>query len=123
MPSPSRLTRNMRVAFGLSLVIGGLLHGSGYGAVVPLVQDVGNDAKVIFPALWIGYAWHYVMLGLIVLVVDGGWKLPALAAIVALVDGVTQVKYFGFSPSEVILFTIAALGVAAATVQRERSPA
>ena len=123
MPSPSRLTRNMRVAFGLSLVIGGLLHGSGYGAVVPLVQDVGNDAKVIFPALWIGYAWHYVMLGLIVLVVDGGWKLPALAAMVALVDGVTQVKYFGFSPSEVILFSIAALGVAAATVQRERSPA
>ena len=63
------------------------------------------------------------MLGLIVLVVDGGWKLPVLAALVALVDGVTQVKYFGFSPSEVILFTIAALGVAAGTLMRERTRA
>ena len=123
MPPSSTLARNVRLAFGLSLIIGGLLHGSGYGAVVPLVQDVGNDAKVIFPALWVGYAWHYVMLGLIVLVVEGGWKLPVLAALVVLVDGVTQVKYFGFSPSEVILFTIAALGVAAGTLMRERTRA
>jgi hypothetical protein len=62
MPRSSTLARNVRIAFGLSLVVGGLLHGSGYGAVVPLVQDVGNDAKVIFPALWVGYAWHYLML-------------------------------------------------------------
>jgi hypothetical protein len=123
MPRSPLLARNMRLVFGASLIIGGLLHGSGYGAVVPLVQDVGNDAKVIFPALWLGYAWHYVMLGLIVLVVDGGWKLCALAALVALVDGLTQVKYFGFSPSEVVLMTIAALGAVAASLLRERSQA
>ena len=123
MPPSSTLARNVRIAFGLSLIIGGLLHGSGYGTVVPLVRDVGNDAKVIFPALWVGFTWHYLMLGLIVLVVDGGWKLPVLAALVALVDGVIQVKYFGFSPSEVILFTIAALGVATGTLLRERTAA
>ena len=123
MPPPPTLFRNVRIAFGASLILGGLLHASGYGAVVPLVQDVGNDAKVIFPALWVGFAWHYLMLGLIVLVVDGGWTLPMLVALVALVDGVTQVKYFGFSPSEVILFTITALGVAAGTLRRERTTA
>lgn len=123
MPRSATLARNVRIAFGLSLIIGGLLHGSGYGAVVPLVQDVGNDAKVIFPALWVSYAWHLLMLGLIVLVVDGGWKLPALVAMVAFVDGVTQVKYFGFSPSEVLLFTIATLGIVAASLLRARSSA
>ena len=123
MPRSPALTRNVRIAFGLSLIVGGLLHGSGYGTVVPLVQDVANDARIIFPALWVAFAWHYLMLGLIVLVVDGGWKLPMLAALVALVDGVTQAKYFGFSPSEVILFIIAALGVAAGTLRRERAAA
>ncbi len=118
MTRRSTLARNMRLAFGLSLIVGGLMHGSGYSAVVPLVQDVGNDAKVIFPALWLGYAWHLVMLGVIVLLVDGGWMLPALVALVALGDGLTHVAYFGYSPSEVLLFTITTLGIAAGWARR-----
>ena len=111
MTRRSTLARNVRIAFGLSLIIGGLMHGSGYGTVVPLVQDVGNDARVIFPALWLGYAWHLVMLGVIVLLVDGGWRLPALVALVTIGDGLTHIAYFGYSPSEVLLCTIATLGL------------
>jgi len=123
MTRRSTLARNVRIAFGLSLVIGGLMHGSGYGTVVPLVQDVGNDARVIFPALWLGYAWHLVMLGVMVLLVDGGWMLPALVALVAFGDGLTHVAFFGYSPSEVLLFTIATLGIAAAWLRRREPPA
>lgn len=121
MTRPSTLARNVRIAFGLSLIIGGLMHGSGYGTMVPLVQDVGNDAKVIFPALWLGYAWHLAMLGVMVLLVDGGWMLPALVALVAIGDGLTHIAYFGYSPSEVLLFTIATLGIAAAWLRRQES--
>lgn len=121
MALSASMTRNLRVAFGIALVVSGLLHGSGYGAVVPLVRDVGNDARVIFPALWVGYAWHYVVLGLIVLLAGGGQRLLWLVTLIALVDALTQMKYFGYSPSEMVLLVVTALGAAAAWAHR-RAP-
>jgi hypothetical protein len=56
-----------------------------------------------------------------VLLVDGGWMLPALVALVTIGDGLTHVAYFGYSPSEVLLFTIASLGIAAAWLRRRES--
>jgi hypothetical protein len=118
MPSPA-VRRGLRIAFGLALVVGGLLHGSGYGVVVPLVKDVANDARVIFPALWLGYGWHYVALGLVVLVAGADWRLLGIATLVALVDAGTHIYWFGKSPSEIMLFTIAAFGLAAMWAHRE----
>ena len=115
------LARNLRVAFGVALIVAGLLHGSAYGAVVPLVRDVGNDARVILPALWVGFGWHYVALGLIVLFAGGGQRLLWLVTLIALVDALTQMKYFGYSPSEMILLVVAVSGAAAAWAHR-RAP-
>lgn len=121
MPS-SLLARRLRIAFGLALVAAGLAHGTGYTPVTALVADVSNDAKAILPALWVGYGWHYVALGLIVLLAGRNARLLWLATLVAVVDGSTHVAYFGYSPSEVMLFGVAAIGAVAAWTQ-PRTPA
>jgi len=121
MPSPA-LRRNLGFAFGIALIVGGVLHGSGYATVVPLVRNVDNDVKVIFPALWVGFAWHYLIFGLLALSAARSRPLLGLLTVVPLVDGITQVVYFGYSPSEIVLFTIAALGTAATLAHRDAVP-
>ena len=73
MPTSSSRARALRIALGIALIAGGLLHGTGYSVVVPLV------------------------------------------------DGGTHVAYFGYSPSEIMLFTVAAIGAAATWAARDEA--
>jgi hypothetical protein len=119
-----RLARGLSIVLGLGLLVTALLHGSGLTQVRAAVANTSADLEALFPALWLAFAVHYLVLGALVLVATGpanglSWRLLGIAAAAPLTDALLQVIYFGFIPPTAILLVVAALGLAAAAVSRE----
>jgi hypothetical protein len=75
-----RLARGLSIVLGLGLLVTALLHGSGLTQVRAAVANTSADLEALFPALWLAFAVHYLVLGALVLVATGpanglSWRL------------------------------------------------
>lgn len=119
MPIANARGSRLVLGTGIGLLLVALMHGLGYLQLRTVLEPVPADLRPLLPLLWFSFAAHYVVFGILLVVVgwrhaDGGRALLACAALVPLLDAVLQVATIGFSAPAAMLLAVSALGFAAA---------
>lgn len=120
MPATNARGSRLVLGTGIGLLLIALMHALGYLQLRTLLDPVPADLRPLIPLLWFSFAGHYVIFGVLLLVVGwrnagGGRALLVCAALVPLLDAALQVATIGFAAPAAMLLAVSALGFAAAT--------
>ena len=97
------------------------LHSTGYEAITRFARQGPEELRALAPALWLGFSFDLVVLGLVVAVIAArpsktGRVILGIAALCPISAAGLQVMFLGFIPPTALLLAVGGMTLVAAVV-------